>query len=103
MRQPEIMLSVRLVVLLLWGVSVFAGGGPAQTSSVANKEKVDVIINGGPVITMDGNGLILEDGPLVVKGDVISAIVFRTDLEKKYIADHTADARGNQVLPGLRS
>src|SRR6202795_2299258 len=101
MRQPEIMLSVRLVVLLLWGVSVFAGGGPAQTSSVANKEKVDLLINGGTILTMDGNRLILEDGALVVKGDVISAIGFRTDLEKKYIADQTIDARGKLVLPGF--
>jgi 5-methylthioadenosine/S-adenosylhomocysteine deaminase len=101
MRQPEIMLSVRLVVLLLWGVSVFAGGGPAQTSSIANKEKVDLLINGGTIITMDGDRLILEDGALVVKGDVISAIGFRTDLEKKYIADQTIDARGKLVLPGF--
>src|SRR6202795_4890776 len=101
MRQPEIMLSVRLVVLLLWGVSVFAGGGPAQTSSVANKEKVVLLINGVTIITMDGNRLILEDGALVVKGDVISAIGFRTDLEKEYIADQTIDARGKLVLPGF--
>ena len=101
MRPPKIMLSVRLVGLLLLGISVCAGGGPAQTSSVANKEKVDLLINGGTIITMDGNRLILEDGALVVKGDVISAIGFRTDLEKKYIADQTIDARGKLVLPGF--
>src|ERR1700720_4283967 len=101
MRQPEIMLSVRLVVLLLWGASVFAGGGPAQTSSVANKEKVDLLINGGTIVTMDGDRLILEDGALVVKGDVISAIGFRSDLEKKYIADQTINAKGKLVLPGF--
>ena len=101
MRQPKIMLSVRLVVLLLWGVSVCAGGGPAQTSSATNKEKVDLLINGGTIVTMDGDRLILEDGALVVKGDVISAIGFRTDLEKKYIADQTIDARGKLVLPGF--
>jgi 5-methylthioadenosine/S-adenosylhomocysteine deaminase len=100
-RQPKIMLSVRLVVLLLLGVSVCAGGGPAQTSNAANKEKVDLLINGGTIVTMDGDRLILEDGALVVKGDVISAIGFRTDLEKKYIADQTIDARGKLVLPGF--
>src|ERR1700676_3193555 len=101
MRPPKIMLSVRLVELRLLGISVCAGGGPAQTSSATNKEKVDLLINGGTIVTMDGDRLILEDGALVVKGDVISAIGFRSDLEKKYIADQTIDARGKLVLPGF--
>jgi len=85
-RQP--MSNVRIALLLLLGASVFVGQGLAQTSS-ANKEKVDLLINGGTIVTMDGDRLILEDGALVVKGDVISAIGFRTDLEKKYTADQT--------------
>jgi 5-methylthioadenosine/S-adenosylhomocysteine deaminase len=78
-----------------------AGQGLAQTSKASNKEKADLLINGGTIVTMDGDRLILEDGAVVVKGDVISAIGFRTDLEKKYIADQTIDARGKLVLPGL--
>src|ERR1700738_5487292 len=95
------MFGVRVVLLLLFGASSFAGQGFAQTSNAANKEKVDLLINGGTIVTMDGDRLILEDGALVVKGDVISAIGFRTDLEKKYTADQTIDARGKLVLPGF--
>jgi 5-methylthioadenosine/S-adenosylhomocysteine deaminase len=96
----QAMSNVRIALMVFLGASVFAGQGLAQTSS-ANKEKVDLLINGGTIVTMDGDRLILEDGALAVKGDVISAIGFRTDLEKKYIADQTIDARGKLVLPGF--
>jgi 5-methylthioadenosine/S-adenosylhomocysteine deaminase len=100
-RQLKTMLGVRLALLLLLGVTIVAGQGLAQTSKTNNKEKVDLLINGGTIVTMDGDRLILEDGAVAVKGDVISAIGFRSDLEKKYVADQTIDARGKLVLPGL--
>jgi 5-methylthioadenosine/S-adenosylhomocysteine deaminase len=100
-RRPKIILSVRLVLLVLFGASVFVSQGFAQTSNADTKEKIDLLINGGTIVTMDGDRLILEDGAVVVKGDVISAIGFRTDLEKKYIVDQTIDARGKLVLPGF--
>jgi 5-methylthioadenosine/S-adenosylhomocysteine deaminase len=100
-RQLKTMLGVRLALLLLLGVTIVAGQGLAQTSKTNNKEKVDLLINGGTIVTMDGDRLILEDGAVAVKGDVISAIGFRSDLEKRYVADQTIDARGKLVLPGL--
>ena len=99
MRQP--ILNLCIALLLLLAAAVFVGKSLAQATSTINKEKVDLLINGGTVVTMDGDRLILEDGAVVVKGDVISAIGFRTDLEKKYIADQTIDARGKLVLPGF--
>jgi 5-methylthioadenosine/S-adenosylhomocysteine deaminase len=99
MRQPILNLGVALLLLL--GAAAFVGKSLAQATSTINKEKVDLLINGGTVVTMDGDRLILEDGAVVVKGDVITAIGFRTDLEKKYIADQTIDARGKLVLPGF--
>jgi 5-methylthioadenosine/S-adenosylhomocysteine deaminase len=98
-RQP--MLNLFVALLLLFGATVFVGRSLAQATSTINKEKVDLIINGGTTVTMDGDRLILEDGAVVVKGDVISAIGFRTDLEKKYTADQIVDARGKLVLPGF--
>src|ERR1700693_2150762 len=100
MRQLKILLSGRVALLLLVA-SIFAGRGTTQTSPANNKQKVDRLINGGTTVAMNGDRLILEDGAVAVKGDVISAVGFRTDLEKKYIADQTIDARGKLVLPGL--
>ncbi len=99
MRKPILNLCVALVLLL--GAAVFVGKSLAQATSTINKEKADLLINGGTIVTMDGDRLILEDGAVVVKGDVISAIGFRTDFEKKYTADQIIDARGKLVLPGF--
>ena len=101
MQYRKIMRTVRLALLVLLGASAFAGAGVAQTSKANNKEKIDLLINGGTIITMDGDRLILEDGAVAVKGDEISRIGFRTDLEKEYTADQTIDARGKLVLPGF--
>lgn len=67
----------------------------------ASKEAVDLLVSGGTIVTMDENRLIIEDGAIVVNGDTISAIGFRTDLENKYAAAQTIDARGKLVLPGF--
>src|SRR5580704_17123847 len=93
--------TVRLGVLFVLGLSVLAGAGLAQTSKANNKDKVDLLVNGGTIVTMDGDRLILEDGAVAVKGDVISAIGFRSDLEKQFVADQIIDARGKLVLPGF--
>ncbi len=83
----------------------FCAGSAAQTTAKpqasSNKEKVDLLISGGTIVTMDGDRLIVEDGALAVKGDVIAAIGFRTDIENKYVAAQTIDARGKLVLPGF--
>jgi 5-methylthioadenosine/S-adenosylhomocysteine deaminase len=73
----------------------------AEPDSSTDKEKIDLLINGGTIVTMDGNRLILEDGAIAVNGDTISAIGFRSDLEKKYAPAQTLDARGKLVLPGF--
>src|ERR1700688_4174791 len=99
MRQPIFNFCVAL--LLLVGAAVFVGKSLAQVTSTINKERVDLLISGGTIVTMDENRLVVEEGAVAVKGDVISAIGFRTDLEKKYVADQTIDARGKLVLPGL--
>jgi 5-methylthioadenosine/S-adenosylhomocysteine deaminase len=91
-------------VVLFLAVALFAGSNAAQTAkpqSTDNKEKVDLLISGGTVVTMDENRLILEEGAVAVKGDVIAAIGFRTDIENKYAAAQTIDARSKLVLPGF--
>ncbi|MDP9147066.1 MAG: amidohydrolase [Acidobacteriota bacterium] len=93
-----------LVVFL--AVAVFSGDALAQsagakTASSGSKEKVDLLITGGTIVTMDENRLVIEDGALAVKGDVLTAIGFRSDVEGKYAAAQTIDARGKLVLPGF--
>src|SRR6266852_5925871 len=74
---------------------------PASLSAQPKKEKVDLIVTGGTVVTMDGARAIYNDGAVVVKGDAIVAVGPRSELEARYAAAQTIDARGKLVLPGF--
>src|SRR3984893_12876366 len=74
---------------------------PAPFSSQRTRDRVDVIVIGGTVVTMDGTRAIFGEGMVVVKGDMIVAVGPRTELEGKYSASQTIDAKGKLVLPGF--
>src|SRR5580704_7413686 len=77
---------------------LFSSVLPAQT---AKKEKVDLLVSGGALVTMDGERRILEDRAIAVKGDVIVALGPRAEIESKFAAPQTINARGKLVLPGF--
>src|ERR1700676_5474105 len=87
----------RTLVLVLTFQSFLSASLWCQTT----KEKVDLIVTGGTVVTMDGPRTIYSDGTVVVKGDTIVAVGPRVDLEAKYGATQTIDANGSLVLPGF--
>ena len=64
-------------------------------------QRVDLIVTGGTVVTMNGARTVYEDGAIVVKGDTIVAVGSRSELEAKYVASQTVDARGKLLLPGF--
>jgi 5-methylthioadenosine/S-adenosylhomocysteine deaminase len=64
-------------------------------------QRVDLIVTGGTVVTMNEARAVYEDGAIVVKGDTIVAVGPRSELEAKYVASQTVDARGKLLLPGF--
>src|SRR5437867_12795804 len=74
---------------------------PVSVSSQAMRQKADLIIAGGRVITMDGARTIYDDGAVVVRGDTIVAVGPRAAVEAKYASSQTIDAHGKLVLLGL--
>src|SRR5919109_2232063 len=74
---------------------------PVSLSSQAIRQKADLIITGGTVVTMDGSRAIYDDGAVVVKGDTIVAVGPRSVLAAKYAGAQTIDARGKLLLPGF--
>ncbi len=91
------MISRHFVILILslqLLVSIF-------TVSQTHKQTVDLLVVGGSIVTMDGSRRILEDGAVAVKGDEIVAVAPRAELEDKYTATQTLNARGKLVLPGF--
>ncbi|HZP62113.1 MAG TPA: amidohydrolase [Terriglobales bacterium] len=69
--------------------------------SAQAKSPADLILSGGTVVTMDGARTVDDDGTVVIKGDSIIAVGPRAELESKYQAKDTIDARGGLILPGF--
>src|SRR6266850_355080 len=70
-------------------------------AQAVKKEKVDLLVSGGTIVTIDGQNRILEDGAIAVKGDAILALGPRAEIESKYAAPQTITAKGKLVLPGF--
>ncbi|MFM0238342.1 amidohydrolase family protein [Paraburkholderia phytofirmans] len=66
-----------------------------------NRERVDVLIKNGCVITVDSQRRVIEDGAVAVRGERIVAVGNTSALASQYCADRVIDARRKAVLPGL--
>jgi 5-methylthioadenosine/S-adenosylhomocysteine deaminase len=65
------------------------------------KEKVDLLLRDGTVVTMDGSRRLIEHGAVAVQGERIMAVGTVAELTARYQAKRNLDARGKIVLPGL--
>jgi 5-methylthioadenosine/S-adenosylhomocysteine deaminase len=61
----------------------------------------DLLISGGIVLTVDPDRRIFSDGAIAIAGNRIIEVGRRVDLEPRYTAARTIDARGKVVTPGL--
>ncbi len=68
---------------------------------VLAKEKVDLLVAGGMVVTLDGSRRVLENGAVAVRGERILAVGPSPEIAERYQGARTIDARGKLVLPGL--
>jgi 5-methylthioadenosine/S-adenosylhomocysteine deaminase len=87
-----------------WCLCFLAAIGAIVVASVIAQEKrerVDLVIAGGTLITMDAERRILEDGAVAVKGDSIVDVGTRAQIEAKYETAAHIDARGRLILPGF--
>ncbi|HEX8136150.1 MAG TPA: amidohydrolase [Pyrinomonadaceae bacterium] len=64
-------------------------------------ERVDLLVRGGTVVTMDGARRVVEDGAIAVRAGRIVAVGARTEILAKYSAAETIDATGKVLIPGL--
>jgi len=64
-------------------------------------QKVDLVVTHGLVVTMNGTRAIYDDGAVAIKGDTIVAVGPESEIEAKYVASQTIDAKGKLVLPGF--
>jgi 5-methylthioadenosine/S-adenosylhomocysteine deaminase len=90
----------RPVVLVAWVVAVLLAWPVAPISATA-KERVDLLVTNGLVVTMDANRRVIEGGAVAVRGDSIVAVGATADLASQFDAAKVIDARGAILMPGL--
>src|SRR5579863_3489287 len=83
------------VTVLVAVLGLVAAGG------VQAKDKVDLLVTHGTVVTMDEQRRLIQDGAVAVRGDSIVAVGPSTDIAAQYEATKTVDAHGAIVMPGL--
>ncbi|MFY9752880.1 MAG: amidohydrolase [Candidatus Acidiferrales bacterium] len=65
------------------------------------KEKADLIVSNGTVVTMDAQHRILNQGAVAIRGDSIVAVGATDEILAQFDAPKIIDARGAIVMPGL--
>ena len=65
------------------------------------KEKVDILIKGGHLLTMDMKGTLYDDGAIAVNDGKIVEVGNSASLEKKYTGEKVIDAKRKAIMPGL--
>jgi 5-methylthioadenosine/S-adenosylhomocysteine deaminase len=75
---------------------------PAAAASARQRpRRVDLVISGGTVVTMDGARRVIEDGAVAVAAGRIVAVGKRSEIAGRFAAREVIDARGRAVIPGL--
>ncbi|MCU0531742.1 MAG: amidohydrolase [Syntrophales bacterium] len=64
-------------------------------------QEVDILIEGGTVLTLDDADTILHSGSVAIRGDRIVAVGPRAEIASRYRGRRVVDAAGHVVMPGL--
>ena len=67
----------------------------------AERRTVDLIVRGDYLLPMDSQGSVIEDGAVVVVGDVIAAVGRWEEIEANYSATEVLPGTGLVLMPGL--
>ncbi|HEX6293435.1 MAG TPA: amidohydrolase [Herpetosiphonaceae bacterium] len=65
------------------------------------EERIDLLLTGGTVVTMDADGAVLNDGAVAIRGREIVAVGTAAELAGRYTAAETVDCSGCAIMPGL--
>src|SRR5215211_7072863 len=74
---------------------------PASAAAAQRPRRVDLIVSGGTVVTMDAQRRVIEDGAVAVANGRIVAVGTRAEVVGRFTAREVIDARGAAVIPGL--
>jgi len=99
------MTTIRYCLLSLFLILSLAACGPreqaADTPAPADDERIDLIVKGDHIVSMDPAGTLIENGAIAIDEGLIIAIGSATDIEADYSAVETLDGKNRVVMPGL--
>ena len=72
-----------------------------SSSAATPPQRVDVIVRGRYVVTMDAAHRLIEDGAVAVLGSRIVAVDTASSISQRFTALHTVDKPNAAILPGL--
>lgn len=73
----------------------------AQATRNRGGSRVDLVVLGGTVVTMNPGREVIEDGGVAVKAGRIVAVGTRAEISGKYVSRQTINAAGRMIIPGL--
>ena len=94
--KPHRLLSTCLVLLL-----IVMPAGVASAQRARSASRVDLIVRGGTVVTMDGERRVVEDGAVAVERGRIVAVGRSADIARRFTSAQVIEAQGRAVIPGL--
>jgi len=90
-------------IALFSSASLLASHSVRAQTPAKEAVAVDLLINGGTIVTMDGDRTIHENGYIAIKDDTIVSIGLSSTAAypKGLTAKQTIDAKGKLILPGF--
>ena len=73
----------------------------SNTAGSQDDERIDLIVKGDHIVSMDAAGTVIENGAIAVDEGLIIAIGSAADIEAEYSAIETLDGTNRVVMPGL--
>jgi 5-methylthioadenosine/S-adenosylhomocysteine deaminase len=91
----------QLIVVVTLTALLIGCSGPSTpvADSAPAGEPIDLLVSGGTVVTMAGENI--ENGSVAVSGGKIVAVGPSSEIDGRYAANETIDAKGKAVLPGF--
>jgi 5-methylthioadenosine/S-adenosylhomocysteine deaminase len=91
----------RLSALLLFAMITNSSLPEVLAQRRAARERVDLVVLGGAIVTMNAGRQLIEDGGIAVKDGRIVAVGSRSEIGDRYTARQTIDGSGKTIIPGL--